>query len=153
MTLIKRPVSRFANSDTFRALAAGEIEEPSGAIHWARWNVAVGGWTPASAVADAIDLNAELVGQDQSESLVDIVPVTAFIYLVTPFAGGSVSAIVATFGHGTQGTIGADGNGFLEATSVFTGETAGYYATPAAASFGKPLVGQCVPHAHPDGDR
>ena len=67
MSLIKRPASRFTNSDVFQALAAGEADEPSGVVQTARWNVAVGGWTAPAATADAIDLNAELSGQGSAE--------------------------------------------------------------------------------------
>lgn len=135
--IIRRPDNRHITSLLYKRLAGGEISDCASPTFTRRWRVAVGDFVPEGDGAQAIDLNTLFPGK----ILTDIVPKAAYLYLHTPFAGGSVSAITANFGHGTQGTIGADGDGFIPVTNIFTGQSAGFYHNTTMAARGRPLVG------------
>ena len=98
-------------------------------------------FTPAAATTQTLTLNT-LFPNNSFPANVDVLR-GAKLRRIVDGAGGTISALTAQFG-GTF-TAGADPNGLLEASNIFTGAGAGYSETPAAAHFAGEYVANLNP--------
>lgn len=115
----------------------GRAPDPCGRIYFWRRNLRVGDFTPESDGAQTINLfsgvtaaalaRAGQSGDFPANAWINIA-MGPYLRLVTPFSGGSVSAVTIEFGD-------ADLDGLLTASNVFTGVSPGIIRTTSAAEF------------------
>lgn len=130
------PSTKAAQAYIENAYLVGQAPDPVMRIHAWRRNFRVGDFTGAGATSQEINLfsgitsaalaRAGQAGDFPSNVWCNIIPPT--LRVITPFAGGSVSACTIEFGDA------GDPNGYLVASDVFTGIASGTLYTQTSAA-------------------